>query len=264
MELYLVHSDEFEKEMVEEKCNLMLSYATIPPSKSGEVEIPKGFPSVLIDSGGYQLQTGAKGARDISLTGYCSWLQYALPKFPEIHGYMGMDILGDVKQTLKNLEYMEAEGLKPLPVWHPKDGDEVLEYYTKKYEYIALGAIAKGKKMEIRHIFERVKTRYPDHKFHLLGVGINASVALVNMRPYSVDFSTWMTPFRYGNDLIWSKKDGLLHEHHMNEAWRNKIKSSKEFRTSVVKSILNKLKTYSTILDNYNSNGLQQQFDFRI
>ena len=263
MKFYLVHSDEFEKEMVKYQCNLMLSYASIPLSRTGEAEIPKGFPSVLIDSGGFQLQTGVQGSRTISLSGYCSWLHYALPKFPEIHGYMALDILGDVNQSLKNLEYMVKDGLTPMPVWHPGEEDYVLDYYCSEFPYVAIGGVAGRRAMGsalLRPIFERILLNHPKTKFHFLGVGLRSGVILRAFRPYSTDFSTWLTVSRFGNKLEWNE-EGLLVEKHMTLEERNRIRTDKEFRRELIVDNIKKLKIYSDRLEKLNS-PYQTQFKY--
>jgi hypothetical protein len=251
MKLYLVHSDEYEKEMVEYGANLMLSYASIPPSKTGEVEIPKGFKDVLLDSGGFQLQTGVKGSRDISLSGYCAWLHYALEKFPEIKGYMTLDILGDINQTLDNLNYMVKEGLTPLPVWHPGESDYILSYYCNEFPYVAIGGIA-GKRSasssELKPIFERILIEHPTTKFHFLGMGLRAGVALRSMRPYSIDFSTWLNTMRFGNKIDWNE-EGLLVQKRMSPEESNRVRTDKEFRRSLVVKTLEDLKIYEKRLE---------------
>ncbi len=259
MKLYLVYQSDSANILSELGCNLMLSFAAIGLGHT----IPKGFSDVMLDSGGYQLQTGVKVGRTISITAYTSWLQDAIPNHPEIKAYMNLDITGDTDATITNLLYMESEGLHPLPVWHPSDGDTILDYYAQYHDYIAIGAIAKGNKIAIRHIFERVKTRYPDHKFHLLGVGLNASAALINLRPYSIDFSTWMNSFRYGLTVVWGK-DGLLHEAEMAKEDKQRLRTDRSFRRQKVREVLMQYRKYSKVLDNYDGPGIQGQMDIWI
>jgi hypothetical protein len=246
MKMYLVYSNEYHKEMVEYEANLMMTYASIPVDKHGSVTIPSGFKDVLIDSGGFQLQTGVKGGRDISVSGYSAWLQYALPLFPEIKGYMAMDVMNDTKQTLKNLDYMKSEGLKPLPVWHPNEGWDLLTEYCSEYEYVAVGGIAGKRKNSsgyLKKLFDTILTTYTGNRFHFLGVGLRAGVALRSYRPYSIDFSTWLNVFRFGNHIVWTD-DGMLVEKRMSPEDSLRIKKDPIYRRNVVTEVLENMKLY--------------------
>lgn len=261
MIIHLVYDQSFDDVLREEGINLMLSFAVINKDPFS-VKIPEGFKKVMIDSGGFQLQTGVKTGRDISLSAYAAWLKFAVPKYPEIVAYMNMDILGDTAQSIKNMEWLESEGLHPLPVWHPGEGMELLDKYCKKYPYIAVGGIAgkaKRNSADMKPMFESILTRHPETKFHLLGIGITASTALRSFRPYSVDFSTWVNVYKFGHGLDWDK-DGLLREYQLPQEDRDRIRVDKEFKKKVVRETIKKLKIFADRIEEFHDPH-QIQFD---
>lgn len=253
MKIYLVFDKSMEDILREEKCRIMLTFASIEKDTSS-VKIPEGFPGVMLDSGGFQLQTGVQTSRTISVSAYASWLQYALEKYPEIDAYMNLDVMGDTKQTMDNLEYLESEGLIPIPVWHPGEGDWILDYYCSEYNYVALGGlVGKGKmgRHVIKHIFQRMVQEHPKTKFHVLGMGITGSTALRTFRPYSVDFSTWVNCYKFGHGLVWDK-DGLLREKGLPKDVRDRIRVDKEFKREIVRDVIRKIKTFGERLEQMN------------
>ena len=66
--------------------------------------IPKGFPEIMIDSGGYQSHMGT-ATRDIYLEAYALWLKLTLPSHSEIKTYFNMDITRDPEDSLTNQKY---------------------------------------------------------------------------------------------------------------------------------------------------------------
>ena len=232
---------------------IILTFASVNKDKHSTV-IPKGFKEVMLDSGGYQWQTGVKTSRYISVSAYATWLKFALQKHPEIVAYMTLDILNDTDASLKNLDYLEKQGLNPIPIWHPGEGDWVLDFYCSCYDYVALGGLfGKGKmgRQVIKKIFERMKIKYPNTKFHILGMGVTASTALRTFRPYSVDFSTWVNVYKFGHGLVWDK-EGLLREKHLPLEVRNRIRVDKQFKKEMVRDAIKKIKIFEKRIEQLN------------
>lgn len=253
MKIYLVYDALHKDILIEEDVGIMLTFATVKRkldmSKFYEFDpiIPSGFKEVFIDSGGYQLQTGVDTTMKINAEEYAIWLKSALKKYPEIVAYMNLDVSGNVDETLENLNYLEKEGLHPIPVWHWGDDDAILAYYCSEYSYVAIGGIAGKKKVsgrDLRPFFERVLSKYSNTRFHILGIGITASTVFRSFRPYSVDFSTWINCYKFGNVLCWDK-DGLLREKIMPNEERDRIRVDKEFKKKIVKEAIQKIKLFS-------------------
>ena len=147
---------------------------------------------------------------------------------------------------------MRSEGLTPIPVWKAYWPEEMLDVLCEEYDYIAVGGIAFGtSKQVLRHIFERVKVQYPDTKLHMLGVGVRSGVAFKTFRPYSVDFSTWNVPARFGHDLILDKKQ-ILKEVALSKELKQRLRDDNEFETQMVRKAIRAVCALETQLENFN------------
>ena len=52
-----------------------------------------------------------------------------------------LDVIGDPGETRKNQKKVEAEGLRPLPVYHYGEPRQYLLRYINMYEYIGIGGM---------------------------------------------------------------------------------------------------------------------------
>src|SRR5665648_1233190 len=89
--------------------------------------------SILLDSGAYSAFT-----RDIKLSveEYAKFL-YKWGHYFE--GYFNLDVIGDFDKTWDNQDYLEVQGLNPIPVFHYGEPTEILRFMTKKYNRIGIG-----------------------------------------------------------------------------------------------------------------------------
>lgn len=145
---------------------ILISYASI--RKENNLTVP--FPEVMLDSGAYSVETGVQR---VSLDSYILWLQLYLNQYPQIKTYVNLDDLSDPYVSMKNQSKMESEGLSPMPVYHYKEPEEILNYMCDTYEYVGLGGMAIGTMpwQQLQKFWEYVYHRYPDNKFHIFGVG---------------------------------------------------------------------------------------------
>lgn len=220
MRVYLVYSNSYAHLLRESGARVLVNYAAPAKDLHGR-KIPKGFSSILIDSGVFQLQKGTLSEKELTVGGYSMWLQLEIPKHPEVDGYIAFDWDGGegstferVRKIRKNYEYMRAQGLSPIPVWHPTRetiGD--LRFYADQTDYIAIGGlVSAGKIMRTPMLLQTVRLEYPSVRFHVLGVGHPLANTIKNQYlPYSVDISTWNASARFGAHLV-SNSDGLIRE----------------------------------------------------
>lgn len=124
---------------------------------------------VFIDSGAFSAFT--RGAK-IDIKKYCDWLKQHLQ---EIEVYAGLDVIGDWQASAKNQDYMEAQGLKPLPTLQFKSPIAELERIVKKYEYFALGGLVPLSRSKpvlnawLTKCWSVIKKYWP-RKVHCLGI----------------------------------------------------------------------------------------------
>ena len=244
MKIFFVWSESYKYALLQNKVPVIFSWTNSKSGMSGGV-VPDECGELMIDSGGYQLQSGADVRKTITPEHYALWLNLTLPRHPEIVAYMNLDILGDVKQTLENQHYLETEGLYPLPIWHIGDEDKVLDSYCEKYQWVALGGFVSKNmgKPGIRITINRIKQRHPYTKFHFLGIGISGTSVFRSFRPYSTDCSTWTAPVRYGTEIQYDK-DGLLRERKASEEKSRKIVEDKEYRKQVLIETVRRIKEF--------------------
>lgn len=171
---------------------------------NSKAEAPLFVPEMMLDSGAYSVETRSL---DIQLGAYILWLQLYLDKYPMVVAYINFDNLSNPKETLENQQAMEADGLSPIPVYHYGEPSKVLDYYCEHYGYVCLGGLAVGimPAGRLKKFWDYVAERYPDNKFHVLGVG--AMTAFYKHQPYSIDSMTWLHNAFRGK--IAGYKDGL-------------------------------------------------------
>jgi len=154
--------------------------------------------------------------------------------------YACLDVIGDWEATKKNQEYMESQGLNPLPTFHYGSPLEELERLVEKYDYIALGGLVplSLQKNKLRWWLDKcfliIKNRCRVH-----GFGVNALWAWERYPFYSVDGTSWQSSVRFGSNTFESNKDKNFFE--------NKTLSSIE-RTENILVCYNKQKDYVTSL----------------
>ena len=246
MKIYFVHSYNFEDILREKHVPIIVSYARLR-----RLEVPKGFLEIMVDSGGYQLQRDT-GVRDIYLNAYAHWLNYTLPIHPEIKYYFNLDIWQNGEQTLENQMKMEEKGLHPLPIWHSGTPIEFLNYYCTHYDYIAIGGIANVRnKANLRSLCTWLFQTYPNTKFHLLGIGLSGIRTFKSFRPCSIDFSTWITPARFGHSIEPDEED-LLKEIVLSREIRDELRKDKELERKYISEAIDRIKNLEIDVEDFN------------
>jgi len=168
---------------------ILVSYAELQGSIP---ELP--FPDIILDSGAYGIGHSAK---QVSIKAYSLWLQLYLNKY-SIVAYANFDNMLSPEESQQNLEYLESEGLYPMPVYHYGEPLDVLDKMCGKYEYIGLGGLSIGmiSTEKLRNFWEYIYERYKDNKFHIFGS--TQMGAFINYQPFSLDSSSWTLGSRFG------------------------------------------------------------------
>lgn len=115
--------------------------------------------------------------------------------------YANLDVIGDAKGTFLNQKIMEQAGLKPLPCFHYGEPIKYLEYYIKRYDYIALGGIVPVHSSQLYYWLDDLFSKYicdssgaPKVKVH--GFGLSSHKLMVRYPWYSVDSTSWVIASR--------------------------------------------------------------------
>lgn len=144
---------------------------------------------LFLDSGAFSAFTLGK---TINIAEYCDFIKRNQSL---LEVYAGLDVIGDFQKSRTNQEWMEAQGLSPLPCFHFKSPLQELKRMCEKYDYIALGGLVplalKQKTMTVwlDNCFSIIKHYWPK-KIH--GFGLNSFDMWTRYPFYSVDSTSWL------------------------------------------------------------------------
>lgn len=152
---------------------------------------------MMLDSGAFSAYT--KGEK-VNLDDYMAYIK----KYEKyLTCYVNLDVIGDAEATARNQEIMEANGLKPMPVFHIGEEFVHLKRLMDKYEYIGIGGIANLSGTSesfifLNKVFDMVcdSSGIPQNKLHAFG--ITNTHAMMNYPWYSVDSTSWLYSSRMG------------------------------------------------------------------
>lgn len=118
--------------------------------------------------------------------------------------YANLDIINNAELTFENQQFLEGQGLHPMPVWHLGSDEKWLVRYLKAgYKYIALGGMLPDRPSVVIPGLDRIwqshltdKDGYPLVKVH--GFGVTAVQLMVRYPWHSVDSASWIKRAGYG------------------------------------------------------------------
>jgi hypothetical protein len=116
---------------------------------------------------------------------------------PTLTEIFSLDVIGDWRASLKNVERMWKRGVKAIPCYHVGEPKDVLINLAKDYPKVALGgAVGYGRKEHwAKSCFGLVWPK----KLH--GFGFGGEKSILNLPWHSVDATNWeTTPCKFG---IW-------------------------------------------------------------
>jgi len=122
--------------------------------------------------------------------------------------YANFDVINNPEKTWENQQYLEKEGLKPIPVFHLGSDTKWLKMYLDKgHKYIALGGIVPNPVPVVVPMLDNIwfnhlvdKDGMPKVKVHGFAV---TSTDLMRRYPwYSVDSTSWVLYGRFGIVLV--------------------------------------------------------------
>lgn len=164
--------------------------------KNSNIEQIKEY-DIFLDSGAYS--AWSKGAV-ININNYISFIK----KYDKyLNVYAVLDDINCAKTTWQNQKYMQLKNLKPLPCFHYGELEKTLEWYVKKYDYIALGGMVPISTAKLKPWLDNLWDKYltADNgtaKIKVHGFGMT-SIELLNRYPwYSVDSTSWKMTGVYG------------------------------------------------------------------
>jgi hypothetical protein len=151
--------------------------------------------------------SGAHSARTLGITitvdDYAAWIKKWRHCFTV---YANLDVIFGPAATWENQRRLEDDhGLHPMPVFHTGEPWSVLDRYLEQgYTYIALGKLLGNPWGKLAPWLHKAFTRADGAAvFH--GFGLTAWPAIREFPFYSVDSSSWGSPYRFGTVRLFDR-----------------------------------------------------------
>ncbi len=131
----------------------------------------------------------------------------------QLLAYVNLDIIYNADESWKNQQFLEAEGLRPIPVYHYGEDIRHWKRMVDNYDYIGIGGVAGGVTLGqfvnfADPAFEYLWQTKPDCKVH--GFAVTSHQLMTRYPFWSVDSTTWLKHAAYGNIMAprWSEVKG--------------------------------------------------------
>lgn len=162
-------------------------------------KVPEELAKLPVDRLRYFADSGAHSARTLgihlALDDYATWLEHYQHHMTI---YANLDVIWGPKATWENQRRLEDRGLDPMPVFHTGEPWSWLEKYLEEgYTYIALGKLLGNPWSKLRPWLQQA-FRMVEGTAVLHGFGLTAWPAMREFPFYSVDSSSWTSPYRWG------------------------------------------------------------------
>ena len=146
---------------------------------------------VFLDSGAFSAFTQKT---EIDINRYCDYIK---ANHDILEVYSVLDAIGDAEGTWRNQQYMESQGLHPLPCFHYGEPLEALDYYVNRYPYITLGGMVPISYAQLvlwlDHLWEKhLTTSAGTPKLRVHGFGLTSKMLMERYPWHSVDSSSWV------------------------------------------------------------------------
>lgn len=178
--------------------NVLASYYGLGGSGGAPKPPPRGFASLLLDSGGFSART--RGVQ-IDIHAYARYLNEH-----RIELAFNLDT-NDVAETLANQAILvkECPATTIIPVYHISDyasdehRDLLRQFEDDGFDFVGLGGVVRSgfsaayKERFYRHSFRTVRDRVRLH-----GLGITGETTMRAFPWFSVDSTSWLAPTKYG------------------------------------------------------------------
>lgn len=150
-----------------------------------------GFRDWVLDSGAY---TAWSLGKVINLQDYIDTAKRLLKEDPTLSEVFSLDVIGDWKAGLRNVEAMWKQGVQAIPCYHYGEPEHVLLELARTYPKIALGGVAgtRGEGMK-----PGPKLRWASQCFARVwpkaihGFSFGGQEYIMALPFHSVDASTW-------------------------------------------------------------------------
>jgi len=184
--------------------NFLISYYYERESGGGLIDtVRENFDNakIFLDSGAYSAMTQNT---TINLDEY---IEFCRVNQDKVDLMANLDILGNGEASKESYDKMTDAGINVLPCYHLGEDYDLLKYYCKKADYVAIGGQVglKFKLRELYNYFQNVFDIIPkEKKVHLFGVTNFKLMMRYMSRITSVDSSIVSRRSAYNNSLSYS------------------------------------------------------------
>jgi len=200
--------------MLKYDCNCLMSYFHLSKIHKKNPTIKKDFgikKALFIDSGAFSAFSLGKPTDIDKYIKFC--------KTTDADHYAVLDVIGSAEGTLKNQQYMESKGVKPVPCFHYGEDWKYLDHYCKHYDYVAIGGMVPISTPKLIRWLDVLFSKYPNHNFH--GFGLTTNKLVMKYPWFSVDSSSWIMGAKSGQ--LYDNKIGSKYYKEINEEWKSRI-----------------------------------------
>ena len=213
MKIYIALSVTAEIEKRLSNLRILESYFYIKNRRNIEKKEP--VIDWFIDSGAYSSFTRNE---NIDIEAYAKFIK---EHYDLIDVYANLDAIGNPQQTQKNQEWLESQGLNPLPVFHYGEPIEYLKSMLIKYDYIALGGMVSISTENLQNWLDFLWEKYLTNqdgstKIKIHGFGMTTIFLMERYPWYSVDSTSPILGAAYGRiytpqgEIDISRKSGKI------------------------------------------------------
>lgn len=171
--------------------SLLISYAYIDAFVKQAHELQRR--SWVLDSGAF---TAAAGGKHFSVGKYVERVKQLVGDYPDLQEVFALDVIGDWRGTMRNVEQMTRLGVNAIPTVHLGCPLDVVRSIAADYPKLALGGLVGKKKNATYPWIEDVLAAIWPKRLHLFG---SLDRNLMRRMPFdSADASSWQsTPLRF-------------------------------------------------------------------
>lgn len=197
---------------------------------------------LIIDSGAF---SAFHSGVDIKLNDYLSFIENKI--IPKVKNFeaIQLDVLGNPKETRKNLLFAKKSGFNLMPVFTCGEEYEAIEELYTFHDYICVGNL---KRLNPQRFIQHICSLSKGRKMHLLGYGKDKYIKM--FKPYSFDTSGINDSVRFGRVKYYDDKRKILVETNKEELYK---------QTSHLSFVTSKNRYYNSIMhindNNFNLNS---------
>jgi hypothetical protein len=148
----------------------------------------------MLDSGAF---TASMSGATIDLDAYIATAKLLLAEDPTLTEVLSLDVIGNWREGVKNVERMWTGGVPAIPTWHAGEPEDLLRSLARDYPKIAIGGLVPLHNNAKWRTCERAFAKVWPKKIHGLGCGGRAQI--LGLPWHSTDAANWViNPCKYG------------------------------------------------------------------